>query len=451
MGGNDSAIYVDATEVDRAMSEARRGATLLKQFDFEKKIEILAHVAQLMRERKDDLVARMVRETAMPIKHASVLFEMSIKKVEYGYGYLQYMRGESFPELTPSRVAFTTTEPYGVVLGVFPFISPLYLAAEVFSAALITGNSVIFHCPAEVLSSFSAMVEIYREARVPAEAIVMLQGMDNSVVLHMAEHAEVDMIVSMAGSYGKKLSAIAGSRFKQIWLSITGKNPTLIFDDADIELAARYVAHGTTFISGLVCTDIELVLVHRSISERFKAALLKEITKLNIGDPWNPKTDIGPIIFDNIVENAEEQLADAVTQGARVLSGGKIQNGYFEPTVVDSVHEDMRLASQRTSAPIAPIVEFEEEEEAVRIANANPYGLRAAVFTNSIDTAFRTARALNVSGVMINHAPFHHHTMYPDGGYKESGLGTLRHLIEELRRKKLVVFHNLPNFSEEQH
>ena len=271
----------------------------------------------------------------------------------------------------------------------------------------------------------------------------MLTGMDSDIALRLASEKSVDMILSMAGSYGNRLSAIAGERMKQIWLSITGKNPSIIFADADLGLAAKYVAWGATFISGLACTDIEIVLVQRAIADRFKEALLREIGELNTGDPWEEQTDIGPIMFPSLVENADRQIEEAVSQGARLLCGGKSSNGFFKPTVIDQVRGDMAVVNQRTSAPVAPIIEFETDDEAFTIANKNPYGLRAAIFTSSIDTAFKAARRLQVSGVMVNHAPFHHHTLYPDGGYKGSGFGKLRYLIEELRREKLVVFHHL--------
>lgn len=427
-----------------ALERARVGVEKLASIDFDTRISVLKSAATLMKGHRDDLVAEMVRETAMPLRHARELFEMSLKKLEFGFGYLKFMHGESYPELAPDRVAFTLSEPFGVVLGVFPFISPLYLAAEIFSATYVTGNALIFHVPAQVERSFRRMVDIFCEAGVPEEAIVVVAGGDTDVVLELAAAEEVDMILSMAGSYGKRLSAIAGERMKQVWLSITGKNPTIVFADADIELAAKAVAWGTTFISGLVCTDIELALVHRSIAGEFKQALIKELDALRVGDPWNEDTDIGPIVFEKLVQNADRQLEEAVSEGAKILRGGASTGDMFAPTVVEGVHRDMSIVNQRTSAPIAPIIEFDTEEEALEIANANPYGLRAAVFTKSIDTAFKAARRLQASGVMVNHAPFHHHTIYPDGGYKESGYGTLRYLIEELRRKKLVVFHHLP-------
>lgn len=431
-------------EIQSGLERARRGVLALATLDFEARTHILKRATVLMQSRKNDLVAEMVRETAMPIKHARELFDMSLKKLEFGYGYTKFMHGESFPETAPDRVAFTLSEPYGVVLGVFPFISPLYLAAEIFSATLVTGNALIFHAPRQVENSFRQMVAVFHEAGVPPEAIVMLSGQDNDIVLQLAREEEVDMILSMAGSYGKRLSTIAGEHMKQVWLSITGKNPTIVFADADLDLAAKYIAWGATFISGLVCTDIEIVLVQRTVAERFKDVLLKELESLRIGDPWEEETDIGPIIFPKLVENADRQIEDAVSRGARLLSGGGSKDGFFVPTVIDQVHSDMAIANERTSAPIVPIIEFDTDDEALDIANANPYGLRAAVFTKSIDTAFKAARGLHASGVMINHAPFHHHTLYPDGGYKESGFGTLRYLIEELRRKKLVVFHHLP-------
>lgn len=433
----------DAT-IDAGLERARKGVQALALLDLEARTAILKRATSLMQSRKNDLVAEMVRETAMPIKYARELFDMSVKKLEFGYGYTKFMHGESFPETAPDRVAFTLTEPYGVVLGVFPFISPLYLAAEIFSATLVTGNALIFHASAQVKNSFHQMVAIFHEAGAPPESIVMLTGLDDEAPLRLAARKEVDMIVSMAGSYGKRLSTIAGEHMKQIWLSVTGKNPTIVFADADVDLAVKYVAWGATFISGLVCTDIEIVLVHRSVADRFKKALLDELGQLRTGDPWEEETDLGPIVFPKLVENADRQIAEAISQGARLISGGGSMNGFFTPTVIDQVRSDMSIVNQRTSAPVAPIIEFDDDDEALQIANANPYGLRAAVFTSNIDTAFKAAHKLQASGVMVNHAPFHHHTLYPDGGYKASGLGTLRYLIEELRRKKLVVFHHLP-------
>ncbi|MHB9119841.1 MAG: aldehyde dehydrogenase family protein [Burkholderiales bacterium] len=437
----------DGEEVSHALKHGKSGVRELGKLDFEGRLAILNQASRIMERRRDGLISTMIEETGIPIRYAEELFSMAIKKLDFGYGYLKFMHTDAFPELSSDKVAFTVSEPYGLVLGVFPFVSPIYLAAEIFAATLITGNALIFHAPKEVRKSYRDMVEVFKEAGVPDGGIVMLEGYPNDLVLHLAQQPEVDMIVSMAGSYGKKLSAIAGANFKQIWLSITGKNPTIVFDDADIALAAKSVAWGANFVSGLVCTDIEVVLVHQRIAKEFKQALLQEVEKLKVGDPWDQDVDIGPIVFQNILDNANKQLDAAIEEGARILCGGKSAGEFWSPTIVEDVTETMAIVNQRTSAPITPLIEFDSDDEAIRIANRNPYGLRAAVFTKSIDRAFAATKGLAAGGVMVNHAPFHHHTIYPDGGYKESGLGTLRYLIEELRRKKLVVFHGLATSS----
>ncbi|MBI3546929.1 MAG: aldehyde dehydrogenase family protein [Gammaproteobacteria bacterium] len=432
------------TKPDMVFKRARAAAEKMRTMDFESRVQILRSAEAAMRAGADELVNSMIDETAIPLRHARDLFAMSLKKLNYSYGYLSQMGTDCYPELQSDRVAFTLSEPFGIVFAVFPFITPLYLAAEIFTAAIITGNTIVYHAPEEVSDSFSKMRDIFIEAGVPEDALISLTCVTSEDVVRAAQHPEIDIVVSMAGSYGRALSSAAGGALKQAWLSITGKNPTLVFEDADVDLAARETAWSANFISGLVCTDTELVLVQRSIAKEFKEKLVEYVKQLRVGDPWDESVDVGPIVFPRIVENATRQLSEAVAAGAKVVCGGEVNGAYFQPTVLEGVRPDMAIAQERTSAPITPLVEFSREEEAIALANNNPYGLRASVFTRDLARAFRVVGQIKAGGIMVNHAPFHHEATYPSGGYKQSGLGTLRYLIEELRRKKLVVFHNVP-------
>ena len=432
------------TDTDTIFNRARKVAEKMRAMDFEFRVQILRSAEAAMRAREEDLVNTMINETGIPLRHARDLFAMSLKKLNYSYGYLSQMATDCYPELKSDRVAFTLSEPFGIAFAVFPFISPLYLAAEIFAAAVITGNTVVYYAPDEVSGSFAKMRAVFLEAGVMEDALINLTCPTSDDVVRAAQHPEVDIVVSMAGSYGRTLSSAAGGALKQAWLSITGKNPTLVFEDADLDLAARETAWSANFISGLVCTDTELVLVHRSVAKVFKEKLVGYIKQLRVGDPWDESVEIGPIVFPRIVENATRQLKEALADGAKIVCGGEVTGSYFQPTVLEDVRPDMAIALERTSAPITPLVEFSREEEAIAMANSNPYGLRASVFTRDLGRAFRAAGQIKAGGIMMNHAPFHDEAIYPSGGYKQSGLGTLRYLIEELRRKKLVVFHNVP-------
>ncbi len=431
-------------EPDVIFKRARMAAAKMRAMDFESRVHILRSAEAAMQAHADDLVNTMINETGIPLRHARDLFAMSLKKLNYSYGYLSQMATDCYPELKSDRVAFTLSEPFGIVFAVFPFISPLYLAAEIFAAAVITGNTIVYYAPEEVGRSFAKMKAVFLEAGVMEDALINLNCPTSDDVVRAAQHPEVDIVVSMAGSYGRTLSSAAGGALKQAWLSITGKNPTLVFEDADLDIAARETAWSANFISGLACTDTELVLVHRSVAKIFKEKLVGYVKQLRVGDPWDESVEVGPIVFPRIVENATRQLKEALAGGAKIVCGGEVTGSYFQPTVLEGVRPDMSIAQERTSAPITPLVEFDREEEAIAMANSNPYGLRAAVFTRGLERAFRAVGQIKAGGIMVNHAPFHHEAIYPDGGYKQSGLGTLRHLIEELRRKKLVVFHNVP-------
>jgi len=257
----------------------------------------------------------------------------------------------------------------------------------------------------------------------------------------MVSHPKVGMI-SFTGSSaaGKHIASVAG--MKKLHLELGGKCPGIVFEDADMDLAVRECVKGALKFSGQRCDSLSRILVQEKIANTFVKKVLAEVKNWKVGDPRKKSTRIGPLINEKAADKVEELVRDAVSKGARLLTGGKRRGLYFEPTVLDRVKANMRIAWEETFGPVVTIIRFRTFDEAIKISNQSGYGLDASVFTRDIDKAVKAANLLECGSVTINAAPAHGLGNFPFGGDKDSGIGRegLVYSVEEMTKLHTIVF-----------
>lgn len=424
-------------DVDKAVESARRGFREWKDTSYEERGRILSRVARLLRERKDELAIVETLDTGKPLSQSIAEVETAARYFEYYSGVADKIHGENIP-LSGSHVNYTVREPFGVSAHIIPWNFPVGIFGRDVAPALTAGNTVVVKPSEEAPLSVLEIGEILVDAGLPLGAVNIVPGFGFEAGAILAGNRDVD-IVTFTGSVetGREVMKLAANNITPVILELGGKNPLIVFPDADIEIAVENVIKGSFMHSGQVCSACSKLLLHNAIHDEFVRLLSKKVKELRIG-PGIEDPDIGPVISEKQFKRVMDYIALGISEGAALLTGGKapadpkLADGfYIEPTIFDNVASSMRIAMEEIFGPVLSIIRFEKEEEALKIANDTPYGLVAGVFTNDLNKAHNFAKELNVGQVFINEwlcggveTPF--------GGCKESGFGRLKGL-EALR------------------
>jgi betaine-aldehyde dehydrogenase len=331
--------------------------------------------------------------------------------------------------------AYTRREPLGVCVGIGAWNYPIQIACWKSAPALAAGNAMVFK-PSE-LTPMTALklAEIYAEAGLPPGVFNVVQGAGETGAL-LAAHPDVAK-VSVTGSVptGKRVMKSAADTLKRVTMELGGKSALIVFEDADIEQAVAAAMMGNFYTQGEVCTNCTRVLVHSSIAERFLARLKERTELLRVGDPMDPLTEVGALISAAHHGKVMGCIQAGVSSGARLVCGGQAvkvpghEGGYFvQPTVFLAPSDEISIVQEEIFGPVLTLLTFEDEQEAVRRANATRFGLAAGVFTRDITRAHRVAARLQAGLCWINNYNITPVEM-PFGGAKESGIGHENSLV----------------------
>ena len=328
------------------------------------------------------------------------------------------------------QLGLVTREPVGVVAAIVPWNFPLMMAAWKLGPALATGNSVILKPSERSPLTAIRIAQLAIEAGIPAGVLNVLPGYGHTVGKALALHMDVDTAVFTGSTkIAKQLMVYAGeSNMKRVWLEAGGKSPNIVFEDApDLQAAAEAAAAAIAFNQGEVCTAGSRLLVQKSIKARFLPLVVEALKGWKAGHPLDPETNVGALVDGRQLEQVLGYIQAGQDEGAKILTGGKrvleeTGGTYVEPTLFDGVSNAMKIAREEIFGPVLSVIEFEDAEEAIRIANDTPYGLAAAVWTRDISKAHLTARALRAGSVWVNMYDGGDMTA-PFGGFKQSGNG----------------------------
>jgi acyl-CoA reductase-like NAD-dependent aldehyde dehydrogenase len=416
----------DLGQLDVAIEAARRAQRDWAATPAAERAEALHEVAARMRAHTDDLAELMTREGGKPLIENRDEVGWTASAFDFYAELARSAEGRVIPPVESSQLALVLKEPLGLVTCIVPWNYPLLLLAWKLAPVLAAGNAAL--CKPSELTPLSTLALAPCVDHLPAGLVALLAG-GGDVGERLVDDERVDGI-AFTGSVatGTRIAERAAKRIARVNLELGGKDPFIVCADvaAEIEIAARGGAWAAFLNAGQVCTSAERFYVQREVYDEFLDAFVGHTRTLIVGDPMDPKTDIGPMVSAAQRDKVRVQLERAVAAGAEVLVGGDgaghERGHFFAPTVVTGAPAETDLLREETFGPVAPIVPVTSLDEAIELANASPYGLGANVYTRELETAIRCARELRAGTVWIND-PLTDNDAGPFGGMKRSGSG----------------------------
>ncbi len=434
-----------ASIVDRAVAAAREGQRAMAAMSNGERSDLLFRLHAILTREVAEIGRLICIESGKPIKEARVEADRGLQTLLTAAIEARNLRGEVVPidgaAIGKGRMAMTVREPVGVIAAITPFNVPFNLAMHKIAPALACGNAVV-HKPAEQtpLSAFR-IAEGLREAGAPSGAYNLITGEGRALGEAMVAHPGINMITfTGSAAVGKWLRANCG--LKKLTLEL-GNNSAMIVDaDADLNLAIARTVIGGFSHSGQVCISVQRIYVHHSLADRFTEGLKAAVERLRIGHPLEEVTDHSSLVSENAAKRVESWVNESIADGGRLVTGGTRVYATIPPTILQDVPETAKAMCQEIFGPVVCVNRFSRIEDAVALVNNSSYGLQAGVFTRDLERAFRTARLLQVGGVILNDIPTFRADPMPYGGVKESGLGREgpRYAMEEMTDTKIIVW-----------
>jgi betaine-aldehyde dehydrogenase len=404
----------------------------------------LARVAGRLAQRSEDLALLDVLESGKPIAQARGEIAAAVELWRYASQLARDLHGEAWNSLGEDVLALVVQEPIGVVAIITPWNFPFLIVSQKLPFALAAGCTAVVK-PSELTSASTLLLgEILLECGLPPGVVNIVTGRGPEVGAPLVRHPAVDM-VSFTGStaVGRATVAAASTTLKRVAMELGGKNPQLVFADADLEAVVDAVLFGVFFNAGECCNSGSRLLVERRIADELVAEVVRRSAEVVVGDPLDPATKVGAIITPEHLEKIEGYVTGAVNAGARLRTGGRrlatAQGRFMAPTVVDKVAPGAALGREEVFGPVLAVLTFETADEAIALANDSEYGLSAGVWTRDMDTAMRCAREVRAGTVWINRF-MDGYPELPFGGFRQSGIGRElgRHAARDFTETKTV-------------
>ena len=457
-------------EVQAAVTRASRAQPGWAELGIRKRIVVLRKFQNLLHQKKSEVAQLVTREAGKPYVEAlltevMVVLDTARFLIENAY---RLLRDEPVPHgnlAMKTKSGRLLRQPYGVIGIISPWNYPFSIPATQSLAALVAGNAVVLK-PSEFTSLTAIELEsILHTAGVPKEIFQVIPG-DGATGAALIEtatsraattdvlmpNAAIDKLM-FTGSVptGKRIARVAAANLLPVVLELGGKDPMLVLDDADVEVASSGAVWGAFVNAGQACLSVERCFVHRSLYQPFLDACVRKTRELRVGNGTDPDTDVGPMIHERQLRNVESQVEDARSQGARVLVGGErmpeLGPNFYAPTVLADVTPAMRIMQDETFGPVLPVMPFDTDEDAIRLANQSEYGLAASVWTRDRPRGEALASRIQAGTVMVNDAvSCFGISEAPHGGIKASGTGRShgRLGLEEMVRTKYLDSDRLP-------
>ena len=405
---------------DEAVARARAAFPAWRALPPAERAAHLRRLAGAIDEASDDLARLEARNVGKPIGDARGEVGLVVHAFEYYAGAPERLWGETIP--VDGGVDMTFREPLGVVGLIVPWNFPLMLASWKVAPALAAGNTAVLK-PAELTPLTAVELErLGREAGLPEGVLNVVVGPGRTVGERLVEHPDVAKIAFTGSTeVGRRVGRLASDSIKRVTLELGGKSANVIFADADLEQAALSAPMAVFGNAGQDCCARSRILVERSALDRFMEVFEKAVGALRVGDPLDEDTQMGPLISSD----QRDKVASYVDDGAPVAFRGSSPDGpgyWFPPTVLCPVSNDDRAAREEIFGPVAAVIPFDDEAEAIRLANDTIYGLSGSVWTRDGARAIRVARAIDTGTISINSNTSVRVTT-PFGGFKQSGLG----------------------------
>ncbi|HEY6369354.1 MAG TPA: aldehyde dehydrogenase family protein [Candidatus Sulfotelmatobacter sp.] len=441
--------------VEAGVARAHAAQAAWAELGLRQRIDVLREFQGKLYAKKSEIAAAITREVGKPLVEALVtevlvVLDAARFLIDNAWGLL---RDQPVPHgnlVTKLKSGWLVREPHGVIGIISPWNYPFSIPATETLAALVAGNAVVLK-PSELSPLVGLeLASLLHAAGVPEDVfqVVVGEGPAGAALLRSA----IDKLVFTGRvATGKRIAAAAAERLLPVVLELGGKDPMLVLDDADLDVASSAAVWGAFVNAGQACLSVERCYVHRSLYESFAKACAEKTRRLRVGNGMDSHTDVGPMIQERQVRIVESHVEDAKALGARVLAGGtrlpELGVNFYAPTVLAGVTQDMRIMREETFGPVLPVMACADDDEAVRLANDSEYGLAASVWTRDRKRGDRLARRIHAGTVMVNDViSCFGISEAPHGGVKASGVGRThgRFGLDEMVRVKYLDMDRVP-------
>ena len=443
---------VVATVPRGTVEDVRRAFRIAKQYKPKltryERYRILMRAGELIAARKDEIARGITLEAGFCLKDSTYEVGRASDVLLFAANQALLDDGQVFScDLThhgKSRRVYTMREPLlGVISAITPFNHPLNQVIHKVAPSIATNNRMVLRPTNKTPLAALLLADVLYEAGLPPEMLSVVTGDPKEIADEMLVNPDIDLVTFTGGvPIGKYIAAKAV--YKRQVLELGGNDPLIVMDDADPQKAAELAANGSYKNSGQRCTAVKRMLVHEKIAEAFTEALVARTRAWTVGDPLDPKVDMGTVISEHAAASFEDRVNEAVSKGARLLVGNVRKGALYSPTVVDRVEAEMPLVKEETFGPVSPVLVFKDIDDAIRLANSTDYGLSSGVCTNRMDDIMRFVRELNVGSVNVWEVPGYRLEVTPFGGIKDSGLGYKEGVQEACKSFTNVKTYSIP-------
>jgi len=428
---------------EKAIEGAVRAFGTTRKLPAFERQRVLRSIAEFIRSRKEDFARTIAQEAGKPLKAARTEVERAIFTFTVAAEETTRIAGEylslDWQQFTAGRWGIVRRFPLGPVAGITPFNFPLNLVAHKVAPAIASGCTIVVKPAPQTPLTALLLAEAVEQAGLPDGAFNVLPLSNEDAGLLVTD--ERIRLISFTGSapVGWEIKRRAGK--KKVVLELGGNAGVVVHSDADLAWAAERCVTGGFSYAGQTCISVQRILVERPAFAKFRDLLLAGVGRLNVGDPLDETTDLGPLLRESDAVRASEWVQEAVQDGATLLCGGRRHGSILEPTVLTGTRSDMKVNCQEVFAPVVTIEPYDDFAQALRQINESPYGLQAGVFTRDAGRIFQAFEELEVGSVIAGDVPSFRIDHMPYGGVKDSGFGRegLRYAIEEMTEPRLLV------------
>jgi acyl-CoA reductase-like NAD-dependent aldehyde dehydrogenase len=430
-------------QYEQAVEAAVRAFEVTRKLPAYERGRILRDISSGIRERREELARTMTLESGKPIRDALAEVDRAVITFRLGAEEAERMTGETIPldinAASKGRLGITRRFPIGPVAAISPFNFPLNLAAHKISPAIAAGCTVVLKPPSKDPLTMLAVAEIIERSGVPEGAVSILP-MTRALGDRMVEDERFKLLTFTGSpSVGWRMKERAGK--KKVVLELGGNAGVIVDATADLEWAVKRCLVGAFGYAGQVCISVQRMFVHSSVFDEFLSRFIDGARSMNVGDPLDPETQLGPMVDEQAAQRTERWVREAEELGGNVLLGGRANGAFFPPTVLTDTPASAQVCSNEAFAPLVVAFPFDDIDEAIAQVNDSFYGLQTGIFTNDLAHSWRAFNELEVGGVIVNDVPTYRVDHMPYGGVKDSGLGRegLRWSIEDMTELRLMV------------
>lgn len=432
-------------DVNIALESAVQGSERARSMPIHQRIFILRKAAEEVEKRVEEFARVIALEGIKTISEARKEVIRCVETLRISSEEARRIKGETIPfDQSPgseNKVGYYTREPVGIILAITPFNDPLNLVAHKIGPAIAGGNAIILKPHEETPLCALMLAEVLVNAGLPKGVLQVITGIGEEIGERLVTDSRIRMISFTGGrSTGEKIIKMAG--LKKVSMELGSNAPTIIMNDADLDLAIPSCVSGAFWAAGQNCLHVQRLLVHNDIYDLFKERFISHSSSYQVGNKLDENTDMGPLINEKAAKRVEQSVNEALSRGANLLMGGYRNGSFYTPTLLENVANSTKLSNEEIYGPVTIIESFTNFEDAINRANSVDYGLQAAIFTRNLETAYKGISGLNVGAVMVNESTDYRIDAMPFGGTKGSGLGRegVSFTLMEMTEPKIACF-----------